>query len=173
MSHLGRPKEDSFDASASLAPVADRLGELLDAPVTLLPELEDCSEVQVGQVALLENVRFLSGEKADNETLARRMAAVCDVFVMDAFGTAHRAQASTHGVAKYAPRVCAGLLLGGELSAFQQALASPATPMVAIIGGAKGINKIRGAGVFGIHRRSHHRRWWNCQYVSSQRQAMR
>lgn len=142
MSHLGRPKEGSFDASASLAPVADRLSELLDTPVTLLPELEDCSEVQVGQVALLENVRFLSGEKADDETLARRMAAVCDVFVMDAFGTAHRAQASTHGVAKYAPRVCAGLLLGGELSAFQQALAGPATPMVAIIGGAKVSTKL-------------------------------
>ena len=79
MSHLGRPKEGSFDASASLAPVADRLSELLDTPVTLLPELEDCSKVQAGQVALLENVRFLSGEKADDETLARRMAAVCDV----------------------------------------------------------------------------------------------
>ena len=107
MSHLGRPKEDSFDASASLAPVAGRLGELLDAPVALLSGLEDCSMVHAGQVALLENVRFLRGEKADDESLARRMAAVCDVFVMDAFGTAHRAQASTHGVAKYAPRVCA------------------------------------------------------------------
>ena len=142
MSHLGRPKEGSFDASASLAPVAQRLGELLDTPVALLPELDDCKNVQTGQVALLENVRFLTGEKADDETLARRMAEICDVFVMDAFGTAHRAQASTHGVAKYAPSVCAGLLLEAELRAFQQTLAQPATPMVAIIGGAKVSTKL-------------------------------
>ncbi|MAW43500.1 MAG: phosphoglycerate kinase [Gammaproteobacteria bacterium TMED243] len=142
MSHLGRPKEGSFDASASLAPVAQRLGELLDTSVALLPELDDCKNVQTGQVALLENVRFLTGEKADDETLARRMAEICDVFVMDAFGPAHRAQASTHGVAKYAPSVCAGLLLEAELRAFQQTLAQPATPMVAIIGGAKVSTKL-------------------------------
>lgn len=142
MSHLGRPKEGSFDASASLAPVAQRLGELLDTSVALLPELDDCKNVQTGQVALLENVRFLTGEKADDETLARRMAEICDVFVMDAFGTAHRAQASTHGVAKYAPSVCAGLLLEAELRAFQQTLAQPATPMVAVIGGAKVSTKL-------------------------------
>ena len=142
MSHLGRPKEGSFDASASLAPVAQRLGELLDTSVALLPELDDCKNVQTGQVALLENVRFLTGEKADDETLARRMAEICDVFVMDAFGTAHRAQASTHGVAKYAPSVCAGFLLEAELRAFQQTLAQPATPMVAIIGGAKVSTKL-------------------------------
>ena len=142
MSHLGRPKEGSFDASASLAPVAQRLGELLDTSVALLPELDDCKNVQTGQVALLENVRFLTGEKADDETLARRMAEICDVFVMDAFGTALRAQASTHGVAKYAPSVCAGLLLEAELRAFQQTLAQPATPMVAIIGGAKVSTKL-------------------------------
>ena len=142
MSHLGRPKEGSFDASASLAPVAQRLGELLDTSVALLPELDDCKNVQTGQVALLENVRFLTGEKADDETLARRMAEICDVFVMDAFGTAHRAQASTHGVAKYAPSVCAGLLLEAELRAFQQTLAQPAIPMVAIIGGAKVSTKL-------------------------------
>ena len=142
MSHLGRPKEGSFDASASLAPVAQRLGELLDTSVALLPELDDCKNVQTGQVALLENVRFLTGEKADDETLARRMAEICDVFVMDAFGTAHRAQASTHGVAKYAPSVCAGLLLEAELRAFQQTLAQPATPMVAITGGAKVSTKL-------------------------------
>ena len=142
MSHLGRPTEGSFDASASLAPVAQRLGELLDTPVALLPELDACKNVQTGQVALLENVRFLTGEKADDETLARRMAEICDVFVMDAFGTAHRAQASTHGVAKYAPSVCAGLLLEAELRAFQQTLAQPATPMVAIIGGAKVSTKL-------------------------------
>ena len=142
MSHLGRPKEGGFDASASLAPVAQRLGELLDTSVALLPELDDCKNVQTGQIALLENVRFLTGEKADDETLARRMAEICDVFVMDAFGTAHRAQASTHGVAKYAPSVCAGLLLEAELRAFQQTLAQPATPMVAIIGGAKVSTKL-------------------------------
>ena len=142
MSHLGRPKEGSFDASASLAPVAQRLGELLDTSVALLPELDDCKNVQTGQVALLENARFLTGEKADDETLARRMAEICDVFVMDAFGTAHRAQASTHGVAKYAPSVCAGFLLEAELRAFQQTLAQPATPMVAIIGGAKVSTKL-------------------------------
>ena len=142
MSHLGRPTEGSVDASASLAPVAQRVGELLDTSVALLPELDDCKNVQTGQVALLENVRFLTGEKADDETLARRMAEICDVFVMDAFGTAHRAQASTHGVAKYAPSVCAGLLLEAELRAFQQTLAQPAIPMVAIIGGAKVSTKL-------------------------------
>ena len=142
MSHLGRPKEGEFDASASLAPVAEILANLLQRPVSLLPTLEDCGGVMPGQLALLENVRFLAGEKADDEELARRMAAICDVFVMDAFGTAHRAQASTHGVAKFAPQVCAGLLLDAELEAFQQTLARPAKPMVAIIGGAKVSTKL-------------------------------
>ena len=142
MSHLGRPKEGEFDASASLAPVAEILAKLLQRPVSLLPTLEDCGGVMPGQLALLENVRFLAGEKADDEELARRMAAICDVFVMDAFGTAHRAQASTHGVAKFAPQVCAGLLLDAELEAFQQTLARPAKPMVAIIGGAKVSTKL-------------------------------
>ncbi|NCF44553.1 MAG: phosphoglycerate kinase [Proteobacteria bacterium] len=142
MSHLGRPKEGEFDVSASLAPVAETLAKLLQRPVSLLPTLEDCSAVPLGQVALLENVRFAVGEKADDEDLARRMAATCDIFVMDAFGTAHRAQASTHGVAKFAPQVCAGLLLDAELKAFQQTLAQPAKPMVAIIGGAKVSTKL-------------------------------
>lgn len=142
MSHLGRPKEGEFDTSASLAPVAEILAKLLQRPVPLLPTLEDCGNVMPGQLALLENVRFLAGEKADDEELARRMAAICDVFVMDAFGTAHRAQASTHGVAKFAPQVCAGLLLDAELKAFQQTLAQPAEPMVAIIGGAKVSTKL-------------------------------
>lgn len=142
MSHLGRPVEGTFDPSASLAPVADALSGLLDTPVGLLSELEDCANVEAGHVALLENVRFFSGEKANDEALARRMAAQCDVFVMDAFGTAHRAQASTHGVAKHAPEVCAGLLLDAELKAFAQVLAQPATPMVAIIGGAKVSTKL-------------------------------
>ncbi|HCG69474.1 MAG TPA: phosphoglycerate kinase, partial [Gammaproteobacteria bacterium] len=142
MSHLGRPKEGEIDTSASLAPVAEILAKLLQCPVSLLPTLEDCGDVMPGQLALLENVRFLAGEKADDEELARRMAAICDVFVMDAFGTAHRAQASTHGVAKFAPQVCAGLLLDAELKAFQQTLAQPAKPMVAIIGGAKVSTKL-------------------------------
>lgn len=142
MSHLGRPKEGEIDTSASLAPVAEILAKLLQRPVSLLPTLEDCGDVMPGQLALLENVRFLAGEKADDEELARRMAAICDVFVMDAFGTAHRAQASTHGVAKFAPQVCAGLLLDAELKAFQQTLAQPAKPMVAIIGGAKVSTKL-------------------------------
>ena len=142
MSHLGRPKEGEIDTLVSLAPVAEILAKLLQCPVSLLPTLEDCGDVMPGQLALLENVRFLAGEKADDEELARRMAAICDVFVMDAFGTAHRAQASTHGVAKFAPQVCAGLLLDAELKAFQQTLAQPAKPMVAIIGGAKVSTKL-------------------------------
>jgi phosphoglycerate kinase len=142
MSHLGRPSEGHFDPEASLAPVAERLAELLKMPVPLLADLEQAGGVTMGQVALLENVRFFTGEKSDADELAQRMAAICDVFVMDAFGTAHRAQASTHGVAKFAPQVCAGLLLDAELRAFQQALAQPARPMVAIIGGAKVSTKL-------------------------------
>ena len=142
MSHLGRPVEGEFDEAYSLAPVAAVLGEVLGEPVQLIPELEQCSAVKAGQVALLENVRFLPGEKADDNELAIRMAATCDVFVMDAFGTAHRAQASTHGVVQHAPEACVGLLLDAELKAFQQALAQPAKPMVAIIGGAKVSTKL-------------------------------
>lgn len=142
MSHLGRPTEGEFDPQASLAPVASRLAELLGCDVQLLPELAACSGVQPGNVALLENVRFLKGEKADDDDLARSMAAQCDVFVMDAFGTAHRAQASTHGIAKFAPVACAGLLLEAELDALGKALAAPASPMVAIVGGAKVSTKL-------------------------------
>ena len=103
MSHLGRPKEGVFEPDTSLAPVATRLSELLEGDVGLLPDIEACGGVAAGQVALLENVRCFEGEKADSDELAQRMAAQCDVFVMDAFGTAHRAQASTHGVGKFAP----------------------------------------------------------------------
>ncbi len=142
MSHLGRPCEGQFDPDASLAPVAIRLAELLAMPVPLLAELEQAADLALGTVAMLENVRFFRGEKADEDELAQRMAAICDVFVMDAFGTAHRAQASTHGVARYAPKVCAGLLLEAELQAFQQVLSRPACPMVAIIGGAKVSTKL-------------------------------
>ncbi len=142
MSHLGRPEEGKFDSQASLQPVADKLAELLNVPVPLLAEIDDCAGVAAGTVALLENVRFLPGEKADSDELAQRLAAQCDVYVMDAFGTAHRAHASTHGVGRFAPVACAGLLMSGELDALSQALAAPASPMVAIVGGAKVSTKL-------------------------------
>ena len=142
MSHLGRPVEGEFDQQFSLAPVAGHLGELLGRPVSLVSDWRDGVELVDGEIALLENVRFNPGEKKDDEALARAYAALCDVFVMDAFGTAHRAQASTHGVARYAPVACAGPLLEGELTALEQALANPARPMVAIVGGAKVSTKL-------------------------------
>lgn len=141
MSHLGRPVEGKFDAAYTLAPVAKRLQELLGRDVPLLSDLE-AVVLQPGAVALLENVRFLEGEKANLDELAQRFAKLCDVFVMDAFATAHRAQASTHGVAKFARMVCAGPLLARELAALEQALREPARPMVAIVGGAKVSTKL-------------------------------
>lgn len=143
MSHLGRPTEGSFDAAASLKPVAQCMAQLLGQPVELIAQIEDAADVRPGQVALLENVRFLIGEKANDDELAQRLAAQCDVFVHDAFGTAHRAQASTHGVAKFAPQVCAGTLLEGELAALTTALANPQKPMVAIVGGSKVSTKLK------------------------------
>jgi len=142
MSHLGRPTEGQREAQFSLAPVAERLSELLRCPVPLLDDWLAGASVPPGQIALCENVRFELGEKANDEGLARRMAALCDVFVMDAFGTAHRAQASTHGVAQYAPHACAGPLLMAELEALTQALEAPARPVVAIVGGAKVSSKL-------------------------------
>jgi len=142
MSHLGRPTEGEFDESLSLAPVAAHLGGLLGQDVTLLREWRDGVEVAPGQVALLENVRFNPGEKKDDGGLARAYASLCDIFVMDAFGTAHRAQASTHGVARFAPTACAGPLLVAELEALERALAAPARPMTAIVGGAKVSTKL-------------------------------
>jgi len=142
MSHLGRPAEGQPDEAWSLAPVATRLGELLDRPVPLVRDWLDGVDVQPGQVLLLENVRYLSGEKASDEALSRKMAALCDVFVMDAFGTAHRAQASTYGVARYAPVACAGPLLSAELEALARALDNPARPLVAIVGGSKVSTKL-------------------------------
>ncbi len=143
MSHLGRPEEGQPDAQASLAPVAKTLSDLLARPIPLLPDLEACGQVKSGEVALLENVRFLTGEKADSEELAGQMAGQCDVFVMDAFGTAHRAQASTHGVGQQAAVACAGLLMAQELNALSTALAQPASPMIAIVGGAKVSTKLQ------------------------------
>ena len=142
MSHLGRPVEGEFDPQFSLAPVADHLAGLLGRPVTLVTDWRDGVELADGEVALLENVRFNPGEKKDDEALARAYAALCDIFVMDAFGTAHRAQASTHGVGRYAPVACAGPLLERELNALEQALAKPARPMVAIVGGSKVSTKL-------------------------------
>ena len=142
MSHLGRPREGAPDPGLSLAPVARRLGELLGREVRLAEDWLHGLDVEDGEIVLCENVRFLKGEKADDEALARRMAALCDVYVMDAFGTAHRAQASTHGAARFAPVACAGPLLIAELEALGQALAQPARPLVAIVGGSKVSTKL-------------------------------
>lgn len=142
MSHLGRPTEGEYAEEFSLAPVAAHLGELLGREVALVKEWREGVELANGEVALLENVRFNAGEKKDSEDLAKAYAALCDVFVMDAFGTAHRAQASTHGVARFAPVACAGPLLAAELDALEKALAEPARPLVAIVGGSKVSTKL-------------------------------
>jgi phosphoglycerate kinase len=142
MSHLGRPKEGKPDPAESLAPVAAKLGELLGRKVPLATSWLDGVDVAEGELVLCENVRFVVGEKADDPELARRMAKLCDVFVMDAFGTAHRAQASTNGVARYAPVACAGPLLVAELEALAAALQSPKRPLVAILGGSKVSTKL-------------------------------
>ena len=142
MSHLGRPTEGEFESVYSLAPVAEHLSTLLNQPVRLVPDWLDGVDIEAGEVVLCENVRFNVGEKADDDALAQKMAALCDVFVMDAFGTAHRAQASTHAVAHYAPLACAGPLLAAELHALGKALENPARPMAAIVGGAKVSTKL-------------------------------
>ncbi len=142
MSHLGRPEEGRFAAELSLAPVAQRLSFLLGVPVALKRDWVDGVTVGAGEVVLLENVRFNVGEKKNADELAKKMAALCDVYVMDAFGTAHRAEASTHGVAKYAPIACAGPLLVGELSALETALEKPARPLLAIVAGSKVSTKL-------------------------------
>lgn len=142
MSHLGRPVEGTLDEKFSLQPVADRLSKLLDRQVLLRTDWIEGVDVSPGDLVLLENVRFLEGEKACDEVLAKKMAALCDVFVMDAFGTAHRAQASTYGVAEHAPIACAGPLLSSELEALSKALDNPARPFVAIVGGSKVSTKL-------------------------------
>ena len=143
MSHLGRPTEGQPEAQYSLAPVAKHLSKLLDQPVELVSDyLQNAPEPKPGSVTMLENVRFNSGEKSDSDELAKQYAALCDVFVMDAFGTAHRAQASTHGVAKFAAVACAGPLLAGELNALGKALDNPARPLVAVVGGSKVSTKL-------------------------------
>ena len=142
MSHLGRPEEGKFDAKHSLAPIAKRLSELLGQEVPLITHWQNGVTAKTGQVVLLENVRFNPGENNDDETLAKKFARLCDVFVMDAFATAHRAQASTHGVAKFAPVVCAGPLLQAELDAIGKVLKNPAHPLIAIVGGSKVSSKL-------------------------------
>ena len=143
MSHLGRPTEGEYDEQFSLKPVAEHLSGLLGKPVRLVQDyLERPPEVAEGEVVILENVRFNKGEKKNDDELARKYAALCDIYVMDAFGTAHRAQASTHGVARYAPVACAGPLLAAELEALGTALDNPRRPMVAIVGGSKVSTKL-------------------------------
>ncbi|PYF78883.1 MULTISPECIES: phosphoglycerate kinase [Marinomonas] len=142
MSHLGRPTEGQYEEEFSLQPVATHLASLLGQDVPLVKDWLDGVEVESGQLVLVENVRFNLGEKKDDETLSKKMAALCDVFVMDAFGTAHRAHASTHGVAKYAPVACAGPLLAAELEALGKALDNPARPLVAVVGGSKVSTKL-------------------------------
>lgn len=142
MSHLGRPVEGQPDDKFSLRSVAEKLSQLLDREVPLVDDWIDGVDVEPGQVVLLENVRFLAGEKACDEALAQKMAALCDVFVMDAFGTAHRVQASTYGVAEHAAIACAGPLLAAELDALGKALDNPARPLVAIVGGSKVSTKL-------------------------------
>jgi phosphoglycerate kinase len=142
MSHLGRPEEGVYDEEFSLAPVAQRLSELLGFKVRFEKNWLEGVACEVGEVVLLENVRFNKGEKKDNEQLARKMAGLCDVFVMDAFGTAHRAEASTHGVARFAKVACAGPLLMNELIALETALEKPKRPLVAIVAGSKVSTKL-------------------------------
>lgn len=143
MSHLGRPKEGEPDPALSLAPVARRLGELLGRNVRIAEDWPDGIDVAAGEIAMLENIRFQPGETANDESLGRRLAALCDVFVMDAFAAAHRAHASTHAVARFAPVACAGPLLEAELAALRRVLDEPRPPLVAIVGGAKVSTKLR------------------------------
>lgn len=142
MSHLGRPTEGEFNAEFSLKPVVDYLTKALDCPVRLANDYLDGVEANVGEVVVFENVRFNVGEKKNDAALAKKLAALCDVYVMDAFGTAHRAQASTHGVGMHAPIACAGPLLANELAALGKALDNPARPFVAIVGGSKVSTKL-------------------------------
>ena len=142
LSHLGRPVEGEYDSASSLKPVADRLSTLLGKPVRLEKDWLNGIDIMPGEVVLCENVRFNVGEEKNSDELGKKMAALCDIFVMDAFGTAHRAQASTHSVAKYAPVACAGPLLASELDALGKALKTPVKPLVAIVGGSKVSTKL-------------------------------
>ncbi|MGB4498606.1 MAG: phosphoglycerate kinase [Methylococcaceae bacterium] len=142
MSHIGRPTEGEYNPEYSLQPVADHLAALLDKPVRLEKDWLDGIEINAGEIVLCENVRFNVGEGKNNDELGKKMAALCDIFVMDAFGTAHRAQASTHAIAKFAPISCAGPLLASELDALGRALETPEKPVIAIVGGSKVSTKL-------------------------------
>ena len=142
LSHLGRPTEGEYDAASSLQPVAERYSQLLGKPVRLVKDWLEGIEIAPGEVVLCENVRFNKGEKKNNPELGKKIAALCDIFVMDAFGTAHRAEASTHSVAEFAPIACAGPLLAAELDALGKALEHPAHPLVAVVGGSKVSTKL-------------------------------
>ncbi len=142
ISHLGRPKPGKVDPAHSLKPVAEYLTQALGRPVPLIADWIEGVQLKPGEIALGENTRFLVGEKEDDDALAYRMAGLCDIYVMDAFGTAHRAEASTHGVARFAPMACAGPLLAAELDALGQALANPAKPLAIIVGGSKVSTKL-------------------------------
>jgi phosphoglycerate kinase len=143
MSHLGRPTEGEYDEQYSMIPVGEHMAALLGHNVEMVKDwINGVGEMRNGEIVLCENVRFNAGEKSNDDELSRKMAALCDIYVMDAFGTAHRAQASTHGVARYAPVACAGPLLAGELDALGKALNNPARPMVAIVGGSKVSTKL-------------------------------
>lgn len=142
MSHLGRPTEGEYNEEFSLKPVVDYLAAALNVPVHLAKDYLDGVDAKVGELVVFENIRFNVGEKNNDDILSKKLAALCDVFVMDAFGTAHRAQSSTHGVAKFAPIACAGPLLSGELAALGKALDNPARPLVAIVGGSKVSTKL-------------------------------
>ena len=142
MSHLGRPKEGEYEEASSLLPVTKKLSSLLNMDVPLIKEWEDGVNVSSGEIVMLENVRFNVGEKSDDEGLSKKLASLCDVFVNDAFATAHRAQASTHGVARFAPVSCAGPLLMAEIEALGKAFENPQSPMVAIVGGSKVSTKL-------------------------------
>jgi len=142
ISHLGRPEEGKYDEKYSLAPVARKLAEYLGQEVRFEQDWLNDFDINAGEVVLCENTRFLEGEKENHDGLARKMASLCDIFVMDAFASAHRAQASTHGIACFAPTACAGPLLIGELDALERVLTHPARPMLAIVGGAKVSSKL-------------------------------
>ncbi len=143
MSHLGRPTEGEYDEQYSMIPVGEHMAALLGHNVEMVKDwINGVGEMRNGEIVLCENVRFNAGEKSNDDELSKKMAALCDIYVMDAFGTAHRAQASTHGVARYAPVACAGPLLAGELDALGKALNDPARPMVAIVGGSKVSTKL-------------------------------
>ena len=141
-SHLGRPKEGKFDEKDSLRPVAEKISEYVKIKIPLIRDWLGGVPIHPGEAVLLENCRFNVGEKADDEALSRRMASLCDVYVNDAFGTAHRAEATTHGMARFAAVACAGPLMAAELDALGKALADPARPLVAVVAGAKVSTKL-------------------------------